>query len=370
MSKITAIQISHHLLPLDPAFHASWDTEPRRRFHATIVRVQTDSGIEGVGSGDMMLGFEGHEHLFIGQELEDMDRHFQVLSNLQFHYGRMWPLDIALWDALGKERGFPCHSLLGGRSKAVTTYASSGTLRSPDEMADTAEAMLKRGFPAMKIRFQRGHWKADIEALEAVRNRVGSSLTLMVDCNQGWRMPWDTQAPWNLKTALAVGRELERLSVFWMEEPLHRSDYAGMRNLRQRLSLRIAGGEMNRELHEYQTLIKEECLDVYQPDAALIGGITGLKRLAQQLEDQKLEFTPHTWTNGIGVLANAHLVAGACSQVYMEFPFDPPEWDVHRRDFMLETPSETDAKGMLHLSDRPGLGFTLDEDRLEETRIG
>ena len=56
----------------------------------------------------------------------------------------------------------------------------------------------------------------------------------MVDCNQGWRLPWDTESPWTVKDALAVAKELERLDVYWMEEPLHRADRAAMRALRQR----------------------------------------------------------------------------------------------------------------------------------------
>ena len=57
--KIAAVSISHHRLPLAPAFNASWDTKPRVYFDATIVRVSTDTGLVGVGSGDRMLGFEG-----------------------------------------------------------------------------------------------------------------------------------------------------------------------------------------------------------------------------------------------------------------------------------------------------------------------
>ena len=70
----------------------------------------------------------------------------------------------------------------------------------------------------------------------------------MVDCNQGWRMPWDAEPPWTLKDALEVARELERLGVYWMEEPLHRGDRAGMRALRETTDVRIAGGEMTRAL--------------------------------------------------------------------------------------------------------------------------
>ena len=102
----------------------------------------------------------------------------------------------------------------------------------------------------------------------------------MVDCNQGWRMPWDAYPPWTLKDALPVARELERLGVYWMEEPLHRADREGMRRLREMVDIRIAGGEMTRELYEFRDLIRDGCLDVLQPDAALVGGITGLRRIA------------------------------------------------------------------------------------------
>jgi L-alanine-DL-glutamate epimerase-like enolase superfamily enzyme len=196
-------------------------------------------------------------------------------------------------------------------------------------MAETAERFLSEGFPAMKIRFSssaggRDDWRADVEALQAVRARIGNRLELMVDCNQGWRMPWDTSPPWTLKDAVAVARELERLGVYWMEEPLHRADRAGMAALRQMTDIRIAGGEMTRELHEFRDLIEDRCLDVLQPDVALVGGITGLRRVALAAREAGVTFTPHSWTNGIGVLANAHLTAGLGDAPWLEWPYDPP----------------------------------------------
>ena len=202
--KIAAIEISHHRLPLDPPFRASWDTKPRVHFDATVVRVRTDTGLEGVGSGDLMVGFAGHENLFIGRDPLAIERHYRVLSHIDFHYGRCWPLDLALWDLAGKITGQPCWKLLGGLSRKVRAYASSGTLRTPTETADVAERMLSEGFPALKLRFHRGDWRDDIRALEAVRARLGDKIDLMVDCNQGWRMAWDTQAPWSYKDAIVV----------------------------------------------------------------------------------------------------------------------------------------------------------------------
>lgn len=374
MSRIAAIEITHHRLPLDPPFKASWDGRPRTHFDATIVRVRDSDGRDGIGSGDLMTGFEGHADLFIGEDPRRVERHYEVLSHIQFHYGRCWPLDLALWDLSGKIMGEPVWRMLGGRADRVGVYASSGVLRDPGAMAATAERYVAEGFTAMKVRFSssaggREGWRADIAALEAIRSRVGDRLTLMVDCNQGWRMPWDTRAPWSFKDALEVARALEPLGVHWMEEPLHRADREGMRRLADATAIRIAGGEMTRELSEFRDLIAGRCIDVLQPDAALVGGLTGLRRVAMMAREAGVAFTPHSWTNGIGVLANAHLAAGIGEATWLEFPHDPPEWSTARRDFPLVAPvSQRD--GVLVLGEAPGLGIALDEVRLRATRIG
>lgn len=368
--RIASIAISHHRLPLDPPFNASWDTKPRTHFDATVVRVTTDTGLAGIGSGDRMLGFEGHESLFIGQDPLALERHYRILSNIDFHYGRCWPLDLALWDLAGKLLGAPCWKLLGGRASRVRAYASSGTLRDPRAQGDAAERYLALGFGALKLRFHRGDWREDVRALEAVRARVGHKLELMVDCNQGWRMSWDTETPWSFKDALVVARELERLKVYWMEEPLHRADHAGMRALREATDVRIAAGEMTRQVHELRDLITNGSVDVVQPDAALVGGMTGLRRVAILAEEHHLIFTPHTWTNGMGLTANAHLAAGLSNAPFLEYPFDPPEWGLERRDFLMTEPLRVDAGGWIPLSNAPGMGYALDEARLKATRCG
>jgi len=368
--KIASIRITHHRLPLDPAFIASWDSKPRAHFDATLVRVATDTGLVGYGSGDLMVGFKGHESLFIGQDPLAVERHYRVLANIDFHYGRCWPLDLALWDLAGKITGQPCWKLLGGLSNRVRAYASSGTLRDPAAMAEAAERYLAQGFPALKLRFHRGDWRDDVKSLEAVRARVGHRLELMVDCNQGWRQPWDTEAPWTLKDAVTVARELERLGVYWMEEPLHRGDYAGMRALRESVDVRIAGGEMTRQAHELRELITQGCVDVLQPDVALVGGITGLRRTAFLAQEHNIVFTPHTWTNGMGVMANTQLVAGLGQAPFIEFPYDPPQWNLDRRDFIMAEPLVADSAGWLNLGDAPGMGYAVDEARLAKTLIG
>lgn len=366
--RIERIEITHHQLDLDPAFPASWDSQPRKKFPATVVRVYDQDGNMGIGSGDMMYGFSDYQYLFIGKNPLDLERHNAVLNNVAFHAGRPWPLDIALWDLAGKIRGEACWKMMGGNSNRIRAYASSGVHRTPEAMIELALHTIERGFPALKVRFGRTSLKEDLAVLAAVREAVGDRLELMVDCNQGWRMPWDITTPWDVDEAVAVGRELEKLQVYWMEEPLHRGDYDGYKALRQQVGIRIAGGELTREDYEFATLLKNDCLDVYQPDVACTLGMEGMRKLAIKVEQRGHIFTPHTWGNGLGLVANIHITAGATSGAgLLEFPYDPPEWSCARRDFLLTETIEPDRDGWLTLSDKPGLGITLNEEALAAT---
>ncbi|RDD63770.1 mandelate racemase/muconate lactonizing enzyme family protein [Ferruginivarius sediminum] len=368
--KITGIRHSRHRLRLDPPFPPAWDSRPRHAFETDIVRIETDEGLTGVGSGDTMPGFAGHEELFIGRDPRDLERHARVIDNLSFHYGRCWPFEVALWDLFGKVSEQPVWRLLGGATGGrLRCYASTGVLRGKMDTVATAAAIKGAGYPALKLRFHRPHWREDLKMVEAVRDALGDAIDIMVDCNQAWRMPWDTAEPWTLKEALACARELEDLDVFWLEEPLHRGDFDGMARLRDSVDLRIAGGEMAREIHDVHQLTDRGCLDVLQPDAVVCSGIGGLSRAFKAARDRGLEISPHTWGNGIGLLANAHLAAGVGGCPYLEFPFDPPEWTPERRDFPLTAPVEVDSDGWLQLPETPGLGIELDGDRLAATEV-
>jgi L-alanine-DL-glutamate epimerase-like enolase superfamily enzyme len=142
-----------------------------------------------------------------------------------------------------------------------------------------------------------------------------------------------------------------------------------MRALREATDVRIAAGEMTRQLHELRDLITGGCVDVLQPDVALVGGITGLRRVAIMAQEHNLIFTPHTWTNGMGVTANAHLVAGMVDAPFLEFPYDPPEWDFSRRDYMMAEPLRADREGWIDLGSLPGMGYALDEAALAATLL-
>jgi L-alanine-DL-glutamate epimerase-like enolase superfamily enzyme len=357
--KIERVRLERRSIELDPPFHAAWDPEPRRSFEATLVLVATDEGLTGIGSGDTMDGFERYEHLFVGQDPLAVERHVAVLETITFHAGRYWPLEAALWDLAGKAAGKPAAELLGGQLDRVAAYASTGEQRSPAERAESALRLREEGFKALKLRIDRTRLDEGLAAVEAVREAVGDSMEIMVDLNQGWRMPGDIGLALDFTTVASTAARLRELDVFWLEEPLPREDVRGYASLRQESGLRIAGGEMARTTRELEAFEAADALDVYQPDAVLSVGLLRERELAERVTARGHFFTPHTWTNGIGLLANLHLTAGVGGGPYFEFPYDPPGWTPERRDFMLAGPVRVDAEGFLTVPDRPGLGFEL-----------
>ena len=131
-------------------------------------------------------------------------------------------------------------------------------------------------------------------------------------------------------------------------------------------TLRLAGGELNRGPEEIEAYLEKGCFDVYQPDCTFIGGISTTQKIAAMVKAKGKVFTPHTWTNGIGLVANLHCAAAFGNAPYIEFPYDPPNWLPEYRDFPFTEPITIDADGYVHLPQKPGLGIELDEEKLKQ----
>jgi L-alanine-DL-glutamate epimerase-like enolase superfamily enzyme len=360
--KIAAIRTQRLRLPLDPPFLAAWDPVPRRHFEATIVRVETDTGLVGIGSGDTMAGFDEFGHLFIGADALAIARHARTLETISFHAGRYWPLEAALWDLAGQATAQPVAVLLGGSVDRLPAYASWGELRGPEQRAEDARALVDQGFAAVKIRIARDRIDAGVAVVAAVRAAVGDRLELIVDLNQWWRMAGDIERGLGPVDARRAIERLRDHGVLWVEEPLAGEDREGMRALRQSTGVRIGGGEMARAFEDLRLALDADALDVYQPDVVLALGVSAARTFAELVLRRNRWFTPHTWTNGVGLLANLHLCAGVGGGPYIEFPYDPPGWTPQRRDFVLADPVAIEADGTLRVPQAPGLGVQLDEE--------
>ena len=362
--KITGIKFIPTNLKLDPPFCPNWDPTPRTNFSATITMVETDEGIVGFGSGDTMDGFNGYEKHFIGTDLFDIENHVRRLETISFHGGRYWPIEAAIWDAIGKAKSKSVAELFGGKDKSIPAYASTGAVMSPAERAESAKNILSLGYKAMKIRVPQSDLDLGIKTLKAIRDAVGDKLHLMVDLNQAWRMPGDTRDPLDFKIVSNFLDACVDYQVFWLEEPLPMEDIEGLRKLQGR-GVKIAGGEMVRTMHEVRTLLAADALDVYQMDVVLSVGLHHTNEIAAKAKALGKIFTPHTWSNGYGVMANLQVTAGVGGAPLIEFPFDPPTWTTERRDFLLSKTIEVDNSGNLWVPDAPGMGCEPSEKLLQ-----
>jgi D-galactarolactone cycloisomerase len=363
--RITAIRLHRLRIPLDPPFAAAWDPVPRTAFAVTIVRIETDAGVVGIGSGDTMDGFEAYAHLFVGEDPLAVARHVRVLETIDFHASRYWPLEAALWDIVGQVAGLPVATLFGGATDGIPAYASCGSLLPAAARAESALRLRDEGFRALKIRVDPDHLEAGLAAVRATRVAVGDTMAIMVDLNQGWRMAGDARPSLD---PIAARRIVERLAdddVLWVEEPLAGTDLRGLATLRASApGTRIAGGEMTRTFTESVAALDADAFDVIQNDVVLAGGMLRTRTLAELALARNRWFTPHTWTNGIGLLANLHVAAGVGGGPFIEFPYDPPGWTPERRDAFLAEPIRPGPDGVLRVPSSPGLGIALDEDAI------
>ena len=143
----------------------------------------------------------------------------------------------------------------------------------------------------------------------------------------------------DLAAVSRLAAQLRELGVFWLEEPLPQGHLDGMRMLREQAGIRVAGGEMARTPGELLDALEAGALDVVQPDVVLAVGMLRARTVAECALLRHHWFTPHTWTNGLGLLANLHVVAGVGGGPFVEFPYDPPGWTPQRRDFFLASRS-------------------------------
>jgi L-alanine-DL-glutamate epimerase-like enolase superfamily enzyme len=367
--RITAVETRRYSFPLEPPFQAAWDPEPRTKQESTVVIVRTDEGVSGYASGDHLPDRELLERFLVGLDPLRTELVRELCETVGLHGGRAWTAEVAVWDLVGRALDVPCWRLLGGRSERLVAYASSGEHLSAEKRARRCVALQEAGVRAVKLRFHSADWRRGVETVALVREAVGPQIEIMVDANQGWRTPGDFTARWDVATAVQCARALEPYDVYWLEEPLPCEDVEGYAELRRLTSLRIAAGEFVRGAHEARDLIVRGGVDVVQTDVVLTGGIGGCRRIAALAELCGRTWSPHTWSNGLGLVANLHLAAAVSSCPFVEVPYDPPAWSPERRDWLLPEPLEIASDGTIAPPSGPGLGVAPDLDALERFRV-
>lgn len=369
--RIEQIELYHVEIPLDAPFYPSWiPGYPQMFNHMTFARLLTDEGIVGETAGvEFQKAHAGYGSaigpFLAGRDPFDVEGFLDVIEAAQVGGLRLCWLEPALWDIMGKACGQPVYRLLGGGRGRLKAYASTGELHPAEKRVEEVLALREAGFRAVKLRMHAQDFREDLRVVERVREAVGDSMDIMVDANQGWRVDLLEKGPvWDVNTAVSVARELERLGVLWLEEPLDRMDYTGMREVREKTNMRVAAGELNSRFQEFRELVRNRSADILQPDACMVGGIAVSKKIAALCQAENLRFAPHTWTNGIGLLINMQVMASTPTAQYCEYPIEPPGWTPEKRDAILAEPVRIDREGFVTVPEAPGLGLRIDEEKL------
>jgi D-galactarolactone cycloisomerase len=375
MSKISRIELFHVAIPLAAPFYPSWIPGlPQTENRFDLIKITTEDGITGYSAGPAMY----HERrglgdligpYLIGEDATDIALIQQRLREISYLGWRQYWIEPAFWDILGKSKNKPVYELLGGEAGRINLYASTGELKTPNEIINDAEAHYEAGFRTIKIRVHDMAETDDINRLTTIAKAIGGKMKIGVDANQGWRVTIIGDAPlWDLPRAKRFADVCADHNIAWLEEPLPMDDYESLANLRSYSQVPIAGGELHSSGQvEFDTMLGKGCYDIYQPDAIFTGGIFQTFEIAKKCREKGVSYTPHTWTNGIGFAVNLQLMAasGFSSTMELEYPISPPGWTVESRDAILETPFTHD-NGTMQLSTLPGLGFKINRKILKK----
>jgi L-alanine-DL-glutamate epimerase-like enolase superfamily enzyme len=373
MSKIQRIELYHVEVPYRAAFYPSWiPGYPQTHNRFTLMRAYTDDGLEGIaagmafsverqGLGDLLGGF------LLGVEADDIPTVRQRLREANYLGWRNWWLEAAFWDLKGKKLGKPVYRLLQDQERPVErakVYASSGEVRPFARRKPHLDEIRRLGFQAVKIRVKDPARRDDLTILRDVRKELGDAFTIAVDANQGWPVSLVDPTPiWDLEYATQFAKGCDELGIAWIEEPLDQHDWDGYAELRRRVKTPISGGELHGDWHEIRPLFEHECLDKYQPDATFCGGLTVSKRIMDECRRRKLHFSPHTWTNGIGLVVNLHAQAAWGEDEFLEYPYEPPGVVPEEREGIFD-PIMVRGDGTIAVPQAPGLGIVIDERKL------
>ena len=364
--KITAVR-SFALRGATPDGGWAQGYDPDEDLH-TLVAVDTDSGIRGWGSvftsGSLVeSSLRLLRPYLLGEDVEP-ERLSEKLLQSTFWQGRggavvhtISGIDIALWDAFGKACGQPVGRLLGGRYRdRIKPYASI-LFAEPDILRQRLDAVVERGFRAVKIgwnAFGRVDAATDRLLVRTARETVGDSVEIFVDAG-GSEQYW----PHGYKWALNTSKMLADFGVGWFEEPLPPDDIDNFRRLRELAPLPIATGEVLVRRREFLPWIETGAADILQPDTTKCGGLSEARRIAWAAADHGVQVVSHGWNTALGLAADLQLASAMPVAKTVEYITPSPYIDeLSGGAFRL------DSDGLLVIPDVPGIGVEPDPDAL------
>lgn len=333
-----------------------------------LVRLETATGVEGWGEMRPELGVETTVSFLeesiapqvVGREVWEIadfvsDPLYTEYTNVNSFVAAV---EMAMLDAYGKTVGEPLHRLIGGKCSNRVQFAEVLGILDPGESRQYAQRAIDRGFDVLKLKAgpPNSDWQNDVERVQAMHEEVDGELEFRLDPNQTW----------SFEDAVRVGAELEDRGIYlqYFEQPVSINSHGTYKRLRNRLKTPIGVNEDTYHPGNLSELLRQDAVDVAVVDLVPSGGITGLQKLAAVADEAGVSVAHHCGFDlGIKTAAILHAVS---STPAIDLPCDLAyhAWkdDVITERFQVEN-------GAIAVPDAPGLGMTVDTEKLEAYRI-
>lgn len=371
-------------------------TCPGRNF--VTVKIETDQGIYGIGDAtlngrELSVVSYLDDHVLpclIGKDARNIEDIWQYLY--RGCYWRRGPvtmaaigaIDMALWDIKGKALDTPVYNLLGGKSRDAVMVYGHANGGSSEETLDEVHRYLEQGYlaircqsgvpglknsygvskdkmfyePATKEKPEECEWSTEKylnyapSMFEKIRLSVGDDVHLLHDCHHRLT-PIE---------AARLGKSLEPYHLFWLEDTVPCELQEGFRHIRQHTTTPLAVGEVFNSVYDTTTLITEQLIDYLRMAVVHGGGITPMKKIAGLCEVYHVKTGCHGATDLSPVTMAAALHFGMSVnnfgvQEYMRHTEATDEVFPHHYHF---------DNGYLHITDAPGLGIDIDEEKASQ----
>jgi glucarate dehydratase len=368
--KITDLRATTVTVPLEaPLRHsngAHWG-----RFVRTVLEVETDEGITGLGEmggggESAALAFAGLKSYLVGHDPFDLNRMRYAICNptaslynnrTQLHAA----VEFACLDIIGKKLSVPIYQLLGGRVRDEVGFASylfyrypdpesgKGEVRTVEQLVDHAKVLkAKYGFTALKLKA--GVFDPDYE-LECYR--------ALAEAFPDDTLRYDPNAALSVEQALRFGQAISGLRNDYLEDPTW--GLPGMRRLREKLSIPLATNTVVIDFEQLATNVRDPAVDVILLDTTFWGGIRACIRAAQICETFGLSIAVHS-SGELGIQLATMLHLGA---VLPNLTFTADAHYHHLLDDVIAGGKMVYRNGRIAVPHGPGLGVTLDREKLE-----
>ena len=360
--RITGVRIWRAELAYREPFRTALGESARAQ--VLVVELATDEGLRGLGEcaplpkvtgetlGDALMALKA-----LGRELVGSDPlRREVLRELALKLAPRCPaaraaVDMALWDLVGQLAGRPLHQLLGGFRDRVRTDITI-SLKEPEEMAEDALKAVEAGFRALKLKVGEGGVEKDVERVRAVRDAVGLTVELCVDANQAW----------SVQEALKAVRELGRLEVAFVEQPVPAEDLPGLARVRWASPVPVMADEAVLGPGDALKAIQAEAVDLINVKLMKCGGISEALRLAAIAEAAGVGLMVGCGGESrLAITAGTHLAAAL--KVFQHADLDS---DLLLAEDIVAKGGSSVERGERLLPSGPGLGVEeLRKERME-----